>query len=169
MSISITAVVNKVDRNHGILQNMPQLRALYGFIEARIGVRAFTIVRYLISGGTAAGSNFITLFLLVHFGGMYYLYASIIAFIMSIGVSFGMQKFWTFQNKPLHDMHSQFARYLLVIGANLVLNTALVFLFVEKAGIWYLFAQLLATFVIAITGYFGYKYFVFRNHPQELP
>lgn len=148
---------------------MSQLRALYSFIEARIGARAFRLIRYLISGGTAAASNFISLFLLVHFGGMHYLYASILAFTMSIGVSFAMQKFWTFHNKLTHNMHAQFMRYLLVIGANLLLNTALVYLFVEKAGIWYLFAQFLATSVIAVTGYFGYRHFVFRDRSQELP
>ena len=101
--------------------------------------------------------------LLVHFGHMYYLYASILAFAVSIAVSFTMQKFWTFRDKPLHDMHTQFARYLVVILSNLLLNTALVYFLVEHAGVWYLFAQILATAIIAVVGYFGYRYFVFRD------
>lgn len=142
---------------------MTWLTSFHDQAEAVLGERAFKLVRYLISGGTAAASNFITLFLLVHFGGMYYLYASILAFIMSIAVSFTMQKFWTFRDRPVHDVHAQFARYLIVILSNLLLNTALIYLLVEKFGVWYLFAQILATAVIAVTGYFGYRHFVFRD------
>lgn len=63
----------------------------------------------------------------------------------------------------MHDMHTQFARYLVIILLNLLLNTTLVYFFVEHVGVWYLFAQMLATAVIAITGYVGYRYFVFRD------
>ncbi len=144
--------------------------ALHDWAEAVLGTRLFRFLRYLISGGTAAATNFTTFFLLVHFGHVYYLYASVIAFVVSVGVSFAMQKFWTFQDRPTHDMHAQFARYLVVILLNLLLNTTLVYLFVEYGGVWYLFSQMLATAVIAITGYVGYRYFVFRERvPLQMP
>lgn len=139
------------------------LHVLHDKAEALLGAHVFRLVRYLISGGTAAASNLAFLFLLVHFGGVYYLYASILAFIMSIAVSFTMQKFWTFRDKPLHDVHAQFTRYVAVVLSNLLINTAIIYLLVEKAGIWYLLAQLSATAVIAVTGYFGYRHFVFRD------
>lgn len=144
---------------------MMQFASLYAQIEALLGARVFKIVRYLISGGTAAAANVIALFLLVHFGNMHYLYASILAFILSIGVSFTMQKFWTFRDMPVHDVHTQFARYLIVIGCNLLLNTALMYLFVEKVGMWYVFAQIVTTAIIAVVGYFGYRHLVFRARP----
>lgn len=140
---------------------------LHDRVEGVIGARMFKLVRYIISGGTAAMTNWIVLFLLVHFGQMYYLSASVIAFVLSIAVSFVMQKFWTFQDRLVSDVHAQFARYSVVIFSNLVLNTALVYLLVEKAGVWYLMAQILGTVVIAITGYFGYKHFVFRDRPPQ--
>ncbi|OGG49760.1 hypothetical protein A3C18_01590 [Candidatus Kaiserbacteria bacterium RIFCSPHIGHO2_02_FULL_54_11b] len=142
---------------------MTQLAALHDWAEALLGARVFRLLRYLISGGTAAATNLTAFFLLVHFGHVYYLYASVIAFIMSIAVSFTMQKFWTFRDTPLYDVHTQFARYLIVILANLALNTTLVYLLVEKAGVWYLAAQFVATVVIAVTGYFAYRHFVFRD------
>ena len=148
---------------------MTLLAALQNQAEALLGARVFRLLRYLISGGTAAATNLTVFFLLVHFGHMYYLYASILAFAVSIAVSFTMQKFWTFRDKPLHDMHTQFARYLVVILSNLLLNTALVYFLVEHAGVWYLFAQILATAIIAVVGYFGYRYFVFRDRPASLP
>ena len=147
---------------------MMLLSALHARMEALIGVRAYHIVRYLISGGTAALSNIGFLFLLVHFFHVHYLYASGIAFIMSIAVSFTMQKFWTFQDTPLHDVHVQFTRYLVVLLVNLALNTLLMYIFVEEMGLWYLYAQILATALVAIVGYFGYTYFVFRGRPTTV-
>lgn len=142
---------------------MHHIGQFHQWVEAIIGARALRLVRYLIAGGTAATANLATLFLLVHKGGIYYVYASIIAFVLSIVVSFTMQKFLTFQDIPLYDVHKQFARYLIVIFANLILNTLLIYLFVEIAGMWYMLAQAIATVIIAITGYVGYSRFVFRN------
>ena len=104
-----------------------------------------------------------TLFVLVQFGHVHYLKASVLAFAMSVVVSFTMQKFWTFHDNHVYDVHAQFARYLVVILANLALNTALVYLLVETVGVWYLAAQFVATVVIAVTGDFAYRHFVFRD------
>lgn len=147
---------------------MLQLIALYERIETLLGPRIFKLVRYLISGGTAAASNLAALFFLVQFGHVQYLKASVLAFVMSVVVSFTMQKFWTFHDRPVHDVHAQFARYLVVILANLALNTALVYLLVEMANVWYLAAQFMATVVIAVTGYVGYQRFVFRDRISPL-
>ena len=141
---------------------MDWLTALYGQAEATLGARVFRAVRYLISGSTAAATNLAILFLLVRFAGVHYLSASIAAFVLSIAVSFGMQKFWTFHDWPVHDAHTQFIRYCGVIAANLILNTAIVYVLVERAGTWYLLAQGIGTVAVAITGYFAYRHFVFR-------
>jgi len=148
---------------------MTRLKELYGALEALFGVRAFKIIRYLTSGAMAAASNLAALFVLVQFGHVHYLKASVLAFAMSVVVSFTMQKFWTFHDNPVYDMHAQFARYLVVILLNLALNTALVYLLVEKAQVWYLAAQFVATVVIAVIGYFAYRYFVFRDRIAPLP
>lgn len=142
---------------------MARLRALYDATEALLGVRLFKIVRYVTSGGAAAVTNLASLFLLVHYGGVYYLHASVFAFIISVAVSFTMQKFWTFHDMQTHDVHAQFARYTLVVVANLLLNTVLMYLLVEKAGVWYLLAQFLTSLVVAGTGYFAYHLLVFRE------
>jgi putative flippase GtrA len=141
---------------------MKQFEDIHKAIEARVGSRAFKLIRYLISGGTAALVNWVTLYLLVHIGGMHYLPASVLAFIISIGASFGMQKFWTFRDNVVHDIHTQFSRYLVVILFSLLLNTALVYLLVETVHVWYLTSQVIATVIIAITNFFCYKHFVFR-------
>ena len=147
---------------------MRHIRRFHQWAETILGVRALRLVRYLIAGGTAAATNLAVLFLLVHMGNMYYVYASVLAFLFSIIVSFTMQKFLTFQDMPLHDTHKQFARYLIIIFMNLTLNTLLIYFFVEITGMWYLLAQFITTAIIAIIGYFGYSRFVFKSRVEPL-
>jgi putative flippase GtrA len=132
-------------------------------IEAALGVRAYHLLRYLMSGAVAAASNLLALFLLVQFGRMHYLYASVVAFIASVAVSFTLQKFWTFQDMFTHDVRAQFTRYSAVVLANLTLNTALMYVLVERESLWYVFAQVLTTSIVAVVSYIAYKHFVFRK------
>jgi putative flippase GtrA len=80
-----------------------------------------------------------------------------------------MQKFWTFRDKLVHDIHMQFSRYAIVISTSLLINTALVYFLVEKLHTWYLLAQVIATVIIAIVNFFAYRHFVFeeRGLPEQ--
>ncbi|MBY0539765.1 GtrA family protein [Patescibacteria group bacterium] len=142
---------------------MNTLKTLYQWLEARVGVRMFRLMRYVFSGGTAAACNVIALFLLVEFANVHYLYASILSFIFSLAISFTLHKFLTFRNQQTDGIHKQIGRYLAVILGNLALNTTLVYALVELLGVWYLFAQIIGAALVAVTGYIGYKYFVFRE------
>lgn len=121
------------------------------------------LIRYLCAGTTAAGANLGILFVLVHYFGVHYLAASILGVLGSMALGFALQKFWTFKDRVTHRMHFQFLGYLAVSSINLLINTGLMYLFVSRLGIWYLAAQVMAGVVIAITGYLGYHYFVFKT------
>ncbi|MDP3957998.1 MAG: GtrA family protein [bacterium] len=119
-------------------------------------------VKYVISGGAATLANLLVLYTLAEYARLYYLIASVIAFIVSIAVSFSMQKFWTFRDKTTEGVHIQFFWYLLVVLGNLALNTLLVYALVEWLSVWYVLSQFLAGVVIAVIGFFAYRNFVFR-------
>src|ERR1700759_4600334 len=96
---------------------------------------AWKIARYIVSGGTATAVNLLLLFVLVHFAGVYYLLASIISFIVSTGVSFTLQKFWTFQDRKTEGVHFQAAIYAGITGFNIGVNTVLMYLLVSIFGV----------------------------------
>jgi putative flippase GtrA len=123
------------------------------------------IVRYIISGGCAAFTSIGLLFIFVHFFGIHYLIASMIAFVLGFLVSFTMQKFWTFNNRETSRTHTQLALYLAITLINLLINTALVYIFVAWLGLWYLLAQIIASVLIALYSYFVYQRFVFTSSP----
>lgn len=69
-----------------------------------------------------------------------------------------MQKYWTFQNQSDKKIHSQITLYLALTILNLIINTFLVFIFVDHYGVNYLAAQIIAGLLIASESYFLYRY-----------
>ena len=125
--------------------------------------KALKIVRFIISGTISAIGNLCILFVLVDFFHLFYLSASIISFICSIGLGFVLQKFWTFRDNALDGVHFQVFRYVIIAVLNLAINTGLMYLLVSILGLWYMIAQIVTAGIIAFWSYAGYKTFVFTS------
>ncbi len=136
------------------------MQQLSQFIEKVFGVYAI-MVRYLISGATSVGTDLIALYILKEYFQVFYLSAAIIAFLIAFVVSFLMMKYWTFQDGANTKTQKQLVSYFAVSLFNLLLNSILVWMFVEKISLWYIMAQILASLIIAVWSFFVYKYFIF--------
>ncbi|HEY4504762.1 MAG TPA: GtrA family protein [Candidatus Paceibacterota bacterium] len=120
------------------------------------------IVRYLIAGTSSAMTQLVLTFILTHFFHLYYLSSSCLGFVAGFMVSFLLQKFWTFQDLSQDRNHFQVPVYLGLAITGLILNSSLLYLLVEYAGLWYVFAQFIAMGVVSTGNFFAYKFFVFR-------
>ncbi|OHA17470.1 MAG: hypothetical protein A3H57_00030 [Candidatus Taylorbacteria bacterium RIFCSPLOWO2_02_FULL_43_11] len=136
--------------------------------------RKRTLINYVFSGGTGAFVNLFTLFVLTHVFRIWYLLSSIVAFLTAFGFSFYLQKHWTFRDHSNDGIQKQMSVYMLVSLINLVVNTALMYLFVDVIGkmlvpnfynntLWYLLSQFVSAGLIAIESFFVYRSFVFRR------
>jgi len=123
------------------------------------------IARYIISGGTAAAVDIGLLYAFTRFLGLWYLASAVLAFIIAFGVSFFLQKFWTFRDRGTEGMHRQAGKYLGVSVFNLCVNTLLVYLFTDYLNLWYVFSQVIAAGLVALGSFFVYKYWIFRTRP----
>lgn len=121
------------------------------------------IIRYLIAGGTAAGVSIGSLFMLTHYFKIWYLLSAIIAYSLAFGVSFSLQKLWTFKIRSFAKVRRELALYLLIFVVGNIINTALLFIFVEHAHIHYLLAQFVSNGLIAVGNFFVYKHVVFAE------
>src|SRR5207248_270965 len=92
---------------------------------------------------------------------MSYLVAATLAFAIAFFVSFALQKFWTFGDRALSGVHMQMTIYFTIAGVNLGINAGLMYVFVDVAHLWYLFSQVLAGGLIALSSFFLYRRFVF--------
>ncbi|MBI2476419.1 MAG: GtrA family protein [Candidatus Taylorbacteria bacterium] len=121
------------------------------------------IARYIIAGGTAAAVNLSLLYFFTDILGFWYVISAVMAFIAAFVVSFCFQKFWTFEDRSTEGVHAQAAVYLMVAVLNLIINTALIYSFVEFLAVHYLLAQIAAGIIVACESFFVYRRFIFRR------
>jgi putative flippase GtrA len=124
------------------------------------------IIRYVISGGIGTVTNFGLIYLFTDYFGIWYLKSSIIAFIISVIISFICQKYLTFQNTNTEKVHKQMVLFIILALINLGINTLLMYLFVDIVGMWYLSAQVVTSALIAISSFFVYKHVIFTHAAQ---
>ncbi len=121
------------------------------------------IARYIVSGGTGAAVNIGTLFILVHWFGVWYLAASITGFLVSFFVSFTLQRYWTFGHRTAEGLGRHATLYLATLVFNAALNTGIVYVLVHLLSTWYVLAQLIAGLLVALASFFIYRSVVFRE------
>jgi putative flippase GtrA len=124
-------------------------------------------VRYILAGGTgfAAGILFLTLFVeVLH---IWYLTASLATFVIATFVSYWMQKNVTFQNRTEALLGRQMLYFYALAILNAGFNSLLLYTFVERFAIFYLFAQFYASATIALYSFFVYRY-LFKQQPPRL-
>ena len=120
------------------------------------------LVKYVVSGGTAAFADIFSLYVLTEWLGLWYLISAGLAFLVAFWVSFFMQKHWTFQDKSAQS-HKQATAYFVVAVVNLGINTLLMYALVDLVHIWYLFAQIIIGGLIAFSSFFVYRKFIFKK------
>ncbi len=135
----------------------------YSSLDARFPLLV-KLARYVVSGGTAAFVDLFLLFVLTSLAHIWYLASAIVAYIVAFGVSFTLQKYWTFRDRSSDRVRTQAAVYFFISGANLCINTGLVYIFVDVAHINYLLSQVIAAAIVACESYFAYQIFVFKKH-----
>lgn len=123
------------------------------------------LVRYVISGGTAAVVDLSVLYLLNSVFNIHYLLAAILAFIVAFSVSFTLQKFWTFKSHSTENIHSQVMIYMGVSLFGLTLNTLLMYLFVDFFHITVILSQIFAGLLVACCTFPLSRYIVFKKVP----
>ncbi len=137
-------------------------------MNLNINGKHLKILKYIISGGTAAFINIFLLYLLIEWIHYPYLRSSVFSFVVSFFVSFILQKFWTFNDNSKDGAKKQLAIYLLVAITNLGVNTLFVYLLVEYIKIWPVWAQIISGASIALYSFFIYK-FIFYETPDIDP
>ena len=127
------------------------------------------LLRYGITGVIGGVLQTFWLYVWVSLLGLrdYYLWGLVVGFCLILGVTFNLQKHWTFKGRShQHRTHRQLLLYGLTALSGLGLNTVLLFLskrILEGLGfdffhVWYLLAQVVIIFVVAfasfVTNYF---------------
>lgn len=147
-----------------MIARMKKIYARYDAAHASL-VR---LVRFIISGGTGAFVDLSFLYIFTSIFHIWYVISTAAAFIIAFGVSFVLQKYWTFRDHSNDQLHKQASLYFIVAVANLFLNTYLVYFFVQSFHIHYIVSQIIASIIIAFESFFIYRY-LFKSAANRSP
>lgn len=125
--------------------------------------RLHLLSKYVVSGGSSAGVNLGTLYLLTEYAHVYYLQSAVLAFVIAFLISFILQKFWTFRDMRKEVLHWQMLWFLGLSLANLLVNTSLIYILVEYLRLWYVAAAVVSGALLAVSNFFIYKHVIFTN------
>jgi putative flippase GtrA len=118
------------------------------------------LVRYGIAGGLSALTHLGTLALLVELAGMRPVIGSTIGFLLSIAVSYGLQRTWVFASRNRH--RTLLPRFLTVTAAALLLNTVVLHVGTEVLEVHYAAVQVVAIVLIPLSNYLLNSLWTFR-------
>ncbi|MFZ1987934.1 MAG: GtrA family protein [Minisyncoccia bacterium] len=121
------------------------------------------VTRFVVSGIVAAGVNLAIFHVLTSMVGLWYLYAVVVAFLISFFVSFLLQKLWTFKDGSSETIHKQVASFFLLQFSNMFLNITGVFVLVEYAGFWSIAAQFITLLILAVETFLISHWFIFSS------
>jgi len=122
------------------------------------------LLRYLVSGATAAAAHFGLLIALIEFLTINPTLASALGFTAAVFINYSLQYYWTFaiESQGMHQVI--FTSYLLVTFFTLSLNTALFWTMNELMGFQYFYSQVFATgFVLIVNFLVNNKYTFSQN------
>lgn len=123
------------------------------------------IFRYIISGGTSAAINLSTLSLLYYIFHVYYIFASIVAFLVAFLFSLVLHKFWTFKDHSMDGVHRQAGKYLIASIFGLALNTSILYICVQGFHFYVFMGQIVAGILTACVTFFISRDHIFNQMP----
>lgn len=119
-------------------------------------------VRYLASGAVVYGINIGLVYVFSEVFRWWYLISSAVAFVVSVVVSFLVQKFWTFRDRDMSVWRAQLTSTFGLSMANLILNVVSMYGMVSYMHVNYLVSQVLVSALIAAVSFIVYQYVIFR-------
>ncbi|OMC66567.1 hypothetical protein BK126_21465 [Paenibacillus sp. FSL H7-0326] len=126
------------------------------------------LLKYGVVGVLGAGIHFFTMVLCVEVFGISSLISSVIGFSLSLVISFILNYKWTFSNRVdpqdgNHNRTTYFIKYVVVSLSGLLVNLITIYLMNDVFLIWYVYAQLTASFIVPIHNYFLNKFWTFNK------
>jgi putative flippase GtrA len=118
--------------------------------------------RYTLVGAIAFAFDFTSLFALTRFGGVHYLVAAGIAFLIGLSINYALSIKWVFNRRTIVDKRVEFLLFVVIGLVGLGLNELLIWIFTEMARFHYLASKILSTVFVYLWNFFARKYSLFR-------
>jgi dolichol-phosphate mannosyltransferase len=150
-----------VARNAGqsklnIFQEIDYLKHVYSLMKRR--GELFRMVKFALVGLSGVGVNIGILYWLTESAGLFYLASAAIAIEASIISNFSLNNYFTFADRRapgIKGFFRQLGKFNLVSLLGLAINAAVLVLFTETFGVYYIFSQLFGIAMATAWNYLG--------------
>jgi putative flippase GtrA len=120
------------------------------------------LCRYTFVGAIAFAFDFVSLFALTHFGGVHYLVAAGMAFLIGLSANYALSIKWVFNRRSIGDKRIEFLLFAGIGLAGLGMNELFIWFFTEIARFHYLASKIVSTVFVYLWNFFARKYSLFR-------
>jgi putative flippase GtrA len=124
------------------------------------------LYRSIFSGAVATAVDFLILFLLTSYAGVFYLISACISFVVASSLNYTLCVSWVFPEHRFANKKSEFSFFILIGTSGLILNAALLFTLVSLFGLYYLFAKVIAAVLVFFWNFTARKLFLFSKPKQ---
>ncbi len=118
--------------------------------------------RYIFVGGAAFIVDFVSLFILTDFFGIYYIISATLAFILGLIANYALSISWVFNKRTLDNKKSEFAIFAVIGVIGVILNALFIWIFTEYIDLYYLISKIIAAALILFWNFFARKMTLFR-------
>ena len=135
---------------------------LESLLRARTDSTRVQFLRYVFVGGTAFIFDFGILYGLKTYGGVNYLLAATVSFVIGLAVNYVLSVTWVFSR---HTMRSRWLEFWVFAAAGVVglgFNDLFMWLFTSVAGLYYLVSKVGATALVFLWNFFARNLSLFR-------
>jgi putative flippase GtrA len=120
------------------------------------------LFRYIFVGGVAFAVDFISLFILTNYLGIYYLISAAIAFTLGLLLNYILSVKWVFNRRTIENRTFEFGIFAFIGIVGLGLNEVFIWFFTQDLQIYYLISKILASIIILFWNFFARKFILFR-------
>jgi putative flippase GtrA len=124
---------------------------------------SFEFIKFAMVGVVNTLVHLIVLFILVEYFSVYYILASVVAFLLAVTNSFFLNTRWTFRKKYGFMSKLSWGKFTLIGIIAISINTILLYVFTDFFSLWYMYSQVIATLASFSVNFFGNKFWTYRN------
>ena len=120
------------------------------------------LFRFGVVGALVSVMHLLLVFFLTDIVGVWYLYSTVISYVVATISNFFFQKFYVMRHMETSETHIQFVKYILLALLCLLINTVGMYALVELLHIPYVYAQILVLGFLAAFTFIVSRTYVFR-------
>ncbi len=124
----------------------------------RRNAKSFSL--YILFAGIATVVDFGLLYTLTELAGIHYFVSAMCSYTAGMVTNYSLNKKRTFNNKSKR-IKTQFSLFVSVALVGLVINQGIIYILVESAHLWYIYAKFIAMWIVVIWSYIGHKKITF--------